>query len=315
MTVATTPTSALRRAGIALRLALRGLCKSDFPGRGWTRGDRLRIETSVALCGVHMPNIKVLAFQHRDVPRMLSSEAEIAAAIDNGLIAADTAVTLYLDNGQRRFDSAAAHAELAAYFPAAAVPEPAEEPILDEPASMPAQPDGGAQARRSPWTAQAMPVPRGALELAPASPLAAAAPPRHPGGDERGAIAPPHRRTGEGSERSLFYWVVQPYRRYADFTGRAGRAEFWSFVFMLLVVSLLLTLFGGPDGGMAVLLALFVVGSVVPYIAVMVRRLHDLGASGWLALVLVIPWLGSLAMFVAMLIPGQRAANKYGEVL
>ena len=285
-----------------------------FPAGDGLTGLDCALRRALHYGGVHMPDIKVLAFQHRDVPRMLSSEAEIAAAIYDGLIAADTAVTLYLDNGQRRFNSAAAHAELAAYFPTAAAPEPAEEPVLDEPAFMPSQPDGSAQARRSPWTAQALPVSRGGLELAPASPLVAAAPPRVFGGGERGAITPPHHRTSKGGERGLFYWMIQPYRRYADFTGRAGRAEFWSFVLMLLVVTLLLTLFGGPNGGMAVLLALLVLGSVVPFVAVMVRRLHDFGASGWLVLVLVIPWLGSLAMFVAMLIPSQSSTNKYGEV-
>jgi uncharacterized membrane protein YhaH (DUF805 family) len=121
---------------------------------------------------------------------------------------------------------------------------------------------------------------------------------------------------------------------YANFSGRARRKEYWSFMVVPVLVMLVLGLiFGGlmaaaqgdPSGagpGVMVVGAIFVIfllAIIIPSLAVSVRRLHDIGQSGWLILILVviglIPYLGILSTIgyiVLGIIDGQTGSNKYG---
>lgn len=86
-------------------------------------------------------------------------------------------------------------------------------------------------------------------------------------------------------------WVVRPLKRYADFSGRAPRAEYWWYVLAVGTVGFLLGLadvflLQGPIyGNLGPLGLAFDVAVMVPGIAVLVRRLHDTERSGWWALV------------------------------
>lgn len=103
--------------------------------------------------------------------------------------------------------------------------------------------------------------------------------------------------------------MFQPFRKYADFNGRAGRSEFWLFFLFNFLFGLTAVIIGVPEGAIALIwLAL-----LVPNIALGVRRLHDIGLSGWLYLVALIPFAGALFMLVCALIPGQPDTNEYGE--
>lgn len=114
-----------------------------------------------------------------------------------------------------------------------------------------------------------------------------------------------------------------PYQRYADFSGRSRRREYWMFqLFMLLVVVVIVSAalaFGGsldePGPATFVVLALaglFVLGSIVPSIAVTVRRFHDQDKSGWLYLLSFIPYVGGLIVFVFMCLGGTQGGNRFG---
>ena len=99
-----------------------------------------------------MSGIRVLAFKLNDAPRMLSSAEEIEEAIGRGQITAETEVTLYLDDGSKRYAAARQHAQLADYFsapeppvdavstPAAPVAPPAPPPAAVEVAASDATP-------------------------------------------------------------------------------------------------------------------------------------------------------------------------------
>ncbi|MEM0950998.1 MAG: DUF805 domain-containing protein [Cyanobacteria bacterium P01_H01_bin.74] len=112
---------------------------------------------------------------------------------------------------------------------------------------------------------------------------------------------------------------LEPYRRYADFSGRSNRKEYWSFtIFGAMIafsVSILNLLTGSGDGisFFSILYALFVIGSLIPNLAVTVRRLHDSNKSGWWFLVALIPLLGAIALLVLTLLPGTDGENQYGE--
>lgn len=123
-------------------------------------------------------------------------------------------------------------------------------------------------------------------------------------------------------------WMILPYRRYFDFSGRSRRKEYWMFtLFNVLVVIAINIAFGTRDyeniagyvgfesmlsttGGM--LTALFRLFSLIPGLAVAVRRLHDQDRSGWLLLLLLIPLLGWFALLVLMCLDGTKGDNSYG---
>lgn len=139
-------------------------------------------------------------------------------------------------------------------------------------------------------------------------------------------------------------WMLMPYKRYADFSGRSRRMEYWMFALLTVIVSIVCValIFGGmasmedfataeetgtnPFGGMGVLswigiaiLGIWGLGSIIPSIAVTVRRLHDLNYSGWIYLGVVllgiIPIVGTIVQLVFLVftcLPGTKGPNKYG---
>ncbi len=124
------------------------------------------------------------------------------------------------------------------------------------------------------------------------------------------------------------YWMLMPYRRYAEFTGRSRRQEYWMFVlFYVLVFVVLNVIFGTNEvtrtptgfgygsrlvGGGGVIGGLFALASLIPALAVSVRRLHDQDRSGWLLLLGLIPFFGGFALFVFMCLSGTPGPNRYG---
>ena len=122
--------------------------------------------------------------------------------------------------------------------------------------------------------------------------------------------------------------MFQPLRKYADFQGRARRSEYWLWVLFIVVVSTVLNVLGGAMGGGAVdptnpmgaysspagiVSLLFSLATLVPSIAVGVRRLHDTNRSGWWILIGLIPILGWLVLLVFYVLPGTVGPNKFGE--
>ncbi|MRD48872.1 DUF805 domain-containing protein [Caenimonas koreensis DSM 17982] len=95
--------------------------------------------------------------------------------------------------------------------------------------------------------------------------------------------------------------------KYADFTGRAARPEFWWFVLFWVVVLAITGMVSRYLYGIAAL-ALF-----IPMLAAGARRLHDTGKSGWFQLLSFIPFFGTLFLIYLMAQPGNTAANQYGE--
>lgn len=110
--------------------------------------------------------------------------------------------------------------------------------------------------------------------------------------------------------------------KYATFTGRATRSEFWFFYLFNAIVALgiwiviigLTVQFDSKLGGILSLLIYFgyFAAFIVPNIAVSVRRLHDTGKSGWLLLLNFIPFVGPLIIFVCNLLASDPYENKYG---
>lgn len=97
------------------------------------------------------------------------------------------------------------------------------------------------------------------------------------------------------------------FKKYADFTGRAARPEFWWFALFQFVVMVVLGMVSQQLEGLAGLAML------LPGLAVGARRLHDVNKSAWLMLLWLIPVLGWILLIYWAAQPGDAAANKYGE--
>ena len=137
----------------------------------------------------------------------------------------------------------------------------------------------------------------------------------------------------------ILRWAWLPMRRYARFEGRSGRREFWWFTAAQFLIYLVLVgLFVGAvvlgiaeeersstaqEGWIFVFIgafgafALLYIALFIPTLAVTVRRLHDLGISGWVALPLYLAcwflsFIGWIIYAIVMAVPGQDKANAYG---
>ena len=116
-------------------------------------------------------------------------------------------------------------------------------------------------------------------------------------------------------------WMLLPLRKYATFTGRAPRSEFWWFVVLLLIVGFFaggidISIFGlrwlssrSMMGPSATLISL---ATIIPSIAVSVRRLHDLDKSGWWYLLGLVPLIGALILLVWFASAGSNGPNRFG---
>ncbi len=133
-------------------------------------------------------------------------------------------------------------------------------------------------------------------------------------------------------------WMLMPYRRYAEFSGRSRRKEYWMFtLFSVIAYSIIAALlfagglanaFSGAEDPQfgplfwlgVVLASVFFLGSLVPGIAVIIRRLHDRDMSGWWYLGFVvagnIPFVGfiaSIAFIVILCLAGTNGPNRFGN--
>jgi uncharacterized membrane protein YhaH (DUF805 family) len=95
--------------------------------------------------------------------------------------------------------------------------------------------------------------------------------------------------------------------KYADFNGRAGRAEFWWFALFCVAVAAVFAVLRLHTLGMLANLAL-----LLPSLAVGARRLHDTGKSGWFQLVYLIPFVG-LILMIYWLVQPSVGPNEYGQ--
>ncbi|MFK0004243.1 DUF805 domain-containing protein [Paenarthrobacter sp. NPDC090520] len=123
--------------------------------------------------------------------------------------------------------------------------------------------------------------------------------------------------------------VQRFFKKYTAFTGRASRSEYWWWALVAAVVgfvlNLLTTILGAagatvsngtsvPGPGAVVgfiLIAVWGLATIVPSIALTVRRLHDGNFSGWLVLLVLVPFLGALAVLVLTLLPSNPAGQRF----
>lgn len=114
-------------------------------------------------------------------------------------------------------------------------------------------------------------------------------------------------------------WYLKVVRdNYANFSGRARRQEYWMFaLFNAIFIIAIMTISGGIAAATDLpalmgLYAIYALGVLIPSLAVAVRRLHDVGKSGWFYLIGLIPIIGGIWLFVLFVTEGDKGPNQYG---
>jgi uncharacterized membrane protein YhaH (DUF805 family) len=113
-------------------------------------------------------------------------------------------------------------------------------------------------------------------------------------------------------------WYMKVMKQYADFKGRARRKEYWMFTLfnvIFVIVAMILDSVAGtnfeplPYGWFYLL---YVLAVLIPGLAVGVRRLHDIGKSGWMLLVALIPLVGGIWLLILACTDSTPGPNEYG---
>ena len=107
------------------------------------------------------------------------------------------------------------------------------------------------------------------------------------------------------------YFVEVLKKQYFDFGGRATRKQFWMFNLYVFVIVLVLSFLTALIG-LQIIGQLAVLAIVVPSIAMSVRRVRDLGISGWFILIGLIPFIGGIVLLIGYCLPTDYL-KKYGE--
>jgi uncharacterized membrane protein YhaH (DUF805 family) len=113
--------------------------------------------------------------------------------------------------------------------------------------------------------------------------------------------------------------MLMPLRRYAEFSGRSQRKEYWMFFLFNIIVAVVLGIIEGILGlsGMVAgaygpLTVLYELAILIPSIAVGIRRLHDTDRSGWWLLIALVPIVGAIVLLVFFVSDGTRGPNRFG---
>jgi uncharacterized membrane protein YhaH (DUF805 family) len=113
-------------------------------------------------------------------------------------------------------------------------------------------------------------------------------------------------------------WYLEVLKKYAVFSGRARRMEYWMFVLFNIIIIVVLALIDyltgtfSPRAGVGLLGGLYSLAVLIPSIAVTVRRLHDTGRTGWWILIGLIPVIGNIVLLIFMVLDSEPGANEYG---
>jgi len=120
------------------------------------------------------------------------------------------------------------------------------------------------------------------------------------------------------------YFLDPVTQKYADFSGRASRSQYWYFVLYFVLLSLVMatidtfvinpmlgaTLAQASQGGF--LQIIFALALFLPSLSIGARRLHDIGRSGWWLLLIFVPIIGALILLYWFTLKSQPENNKYG---
>ncbi len=107
-------------------------------------------------------------------------------------------------------------------------------------------------------------------------------------------------------------YYIQAFKRFSDFSGRSRRSEYWYYVLFNILVSIVAVVID-VFIEMPIFTLLYLLVSIIPSIAVLVRRLHDTGKSGWYYFMGMIPIAGPIILLVYLTTDSQPGNNQWGQ--
>ncbi len=107
-------------------------------------------------------------------------------------------------------------------------------------------------------------------------------------------------------------WYLSVLKKYAVFSGRAHRTEYWMFLLFNCIITFVLGFIGGLVPDLSWLVFVYFLGVMIPSLAVFFRRLHDTNHSGWWWFIGLVPLIGAVVLFVFMVQDSQPGENQYG---
>lgn len=113
-------------------------------------------------------------------------------------------------------------------------------------------------------------------------------------------------------------WYLEVWKKFAVFSGRARRKEYWYFALFNIIASVILVVVDAVTGtyneerGLGLLSGIYSLAVLIPGLAVTARRLHDTGRSGWWMLIALIPIIGAIVLLVFLVLDGKPGHNEYG---
>ncbi|WP_338448085.1 DUF805 domain-containing protein [Niallia oryzisoli] len=107
-------------------------------------------------------------------------------------------------------------------------------------------------------------------------------------------------------------WYLKVLKNYVGFEGRATRQEYWMFILFNFIAACILSIVELVLDIPGVLTGLYGLAVFLPSLAVLVRRLHDTGRSGWWFLISFIPFIGTIVLIVFACQDSQPLENHYG---
>jgi len=113
-------------------------------------------------------------------------------------------------------------------------------------------------------------------------------------------------------------WFLAAVKKYAVFSGRSRRREYWFFALFYFLISIglvIIDMFAGTlsaEAGVGLFSGLFGLAMIIPSLAVGVRRLHDIGKSGWWLLIGLVPIIGAIVLIVFAFMDSQPGTNAWG---
>ena len=113
-------------------------------------------------------------------------------------------------------------------------------------------------------------------------------------------------------------WYLQALKKYADFSGRARRREYWFYILFYLIIMIVLMICDGFIGttmqgaGIGILTGIYALAVLIPTLAVTVRRLHDTGRSGWWIFIQLVPIVGVFILLYFLVSDSNPGTNAYG---
>ncbi|WP_317933156.1 DUF805 domain-containing protein [Halioxenophilus sp. WMMB6] len=117
-------------------------------------------------------------------------------------------------------------------------------------------------------------------------------------------------------------WYLQALKKYAVFSGRARRKEYWLFALFNILITMalyILVIVGAVNniaalaGIAGILIAIYMLAIILPALGVTVRRLHDTNRSGWWFFIQFVPIVGGIILLIFTIMDGTPGDNDYGS--